>query len=236
MATTKINSTGVTFPDTSVQTVARTASNTVTSLTAGSGITLDANVGAVTISVSAPYAGPGGQVFTSNGTFTIPSGITKVKVYVTGGGGAGGFTGGGGAGGTAIKYLTGLTPGNTLAVTVGGAGTASTVASGTQTISTITGGAGGNYSGQDGGAGGTASGGDLNLAGQGGGGASGVTNDSGTRMGGIGGTSYWGGGARGSGNGSNGANGGNYGGGGSGYGLAASSGGTGSAGVVVFEW
>lgn len=57
-----------------------------------------------------------------------------------GGGGAGGFQsnnggGGGGAGGTAIKYLTNVTPGNTLAVTIG------------------TGGAGGSASGAIGGSG-----------------------------------------------------------------------------------
>jgi hypothetical protein len=41
------------------------------------------------------------QVFTSSGTFTVPTGITKVKVTVVGGGGGGqGFSVGGGAGGT----------------------------------------------------------------------------------------------------------------------------------------
>lgn len=99
------------------------------------------------------------QIFTGSGTFTIPTGITQVKVTVTGGGGGGGgcasavttSSAGGGGAGTAIKWLTGLTPGNTLTVTVGGGGnggsaganngsngTDSTVASGTQTISTIT--------------------------------------------------------------------------------------------------
>lgn len=213
------------------------STTTATTQSAGTNNTTVATTAFVTTAVSAgAYAGPGAQVFTSNGTFTIPSGITKVKVTATGAGGNGTYSGGGGAGGTAIKWLSGLTPGNTLSVTTGSLGGDSVVASGTQTISTITGNAGENANGQTGGAGGVASGGDLNLAGQGGGGASGVTGDSGTRMGGIGGTSYWGGGARGSGNAANGANGGNYGGGGSGYGLAASSGGTGSAGVVVFEW
>jgi hypothetical protein len=41
------------------------------------------------------------QVFTSSGTFTVPAGITKVKVTViSGGGGGGGFSVNGGAGGT----------------------------------------------------------------------------------------------------------------------------------------
>ena len=53
------------------------------------------------------------QVFTSSGTWTRPSGITKVVIHVVGGGGGGGagrssynYTGdGGGAGGLAIKFL-----------------------------------------------------------------------------------------------------------------------------------
>jgi hypothetical protein len=59
------------------------------------------------------------------------TGKTVVKVTVQGGGGTGGRGGistgivnGGGGGGMAVKYLTGLTPGNTLTVTVGAGGTA----------------------------------------------------------------------------------------------------------------
>jgi hypothetical protein len=125
-----------------------------------------------------------GQVFTGSGTFTIPSGVTAIKVTVIGGGGGGGGSrsntcqngqgGGGGGGGTAVAYLTSLTPGNTLSVTVGAGGTAgastptsggaggtSSVASGTQTITTVsaTGGSGGtagnNASGTNGAGGGT---------------------------------------------------------------------------------
>jgi len=131
---TTLTSTGITFPD------------------------------ATTQSTAPVIVGASGQAFTTNGTFTIPTGVTKVKVTVVGGGGGGstGATvskvarvgGSGGGGGTAIAYLTGLTPGNTLAVTIGGGGaggscfngnggTASTVASGTQSISTITGRCGG---------------------------------------------------------------------------------------------
>jgi hypothetical protein len=71
------------------------------------------------------------QVFTSSGTFTVPTGITKVKVTVVGGGG-GGFVQaqgenadvqiGGNAGGCAIEIISGLTPGGTVSVTVGGGG------------------------------------------------------------------------------------------------------------------
>lgn len=168
----------------------------------------------------------------SSATWTIPAGVTKVRITVTGGGGNG-ITNpnpGGGGGGTAIKVLTGLTPGNTLTYTVGGAGATSQVASGTQTITTIsaTGGANGNANSY-GGVGGTGSNGDINLTGSGGG----QSDDGcGSRGGGIGGASFWGGGAPGSVNGA-GSAGTNYGGGGGG---GFSSGGAGKAGVVVFEY
>jgi hypothetical protein len=133
---------------------------------------------------AAGYIGPNAQFFTANGTFTIPTGITRLIVTVVGaGGGAGAGYGGGGAGGVAIKVLSSLTPGNTLSVTVGagGAGTGgnSSVASGTQTITTITGNGGsagganvitgGGGGAGEGGAGGSASNGDANFTGQKGG-------------------------------------------------------------------
>jgi len=85
----------------------------------------------------------GMQVFTSSGTWTKPTGITKVLVKVVGGGGGGGGTGGAGS-------ATGGTGGTSSfagsAVTVEGAG-----------------GAGGTAT--TGGAGGAGSGGTLNLTG-----------------------------------------------------------------------
>ena len=129
--------------------------------------------------------------YPSSQTITIPAGATKGEVWLFGGGGStcqgnaiGGSvsSGAGGAGGTCIKLLTGLTAGLTLTLTLAaaplstttvanGAGT-STLASGTQTIGTLTanGGAAGGppigcaSQGSDG-ADGTASGGDQNLTG-----------------------------------------------------------------------
>lgn len=93
------------------------------------------------------FAGPSSTVYTTAGsfTFTIPSGVTKLKVTVVGGGGGAPFSTG-------------------CAVTNGSAGGTSSVASGTQTISTVsaTGGAGGNTGTVSGGLG---SGGDLNARG-----------------------------------------------------------------------
>lgn len=129
------------------------------SLVAGTGISISGSFPnqTVTNTVTSAYVGGRGQVFTANGTFTIPTGVTALKVTVVGGGGGGPVGGnfGGGGGATAIKWLTGLTAGNTLAVTIGAGGAGkvstgsqasgnaggnSTVASGTQTITTITGG------------------------------------------------------------------------------------------------
>lgn len=62
-------------------------------------------------------------VFTSSGSWTVPSGITKAKVTVVGGGGGAGHNvggSGGGGGGTAIEYVTGLS--GTISITVGAGG------------------------------------------------------------------------------------------------------------------
>jgi len=118
------------------------------------------------------------QTFTSNGTFTVPTGKTTVKVTVVGGGGGGtpgssypsggepGYTiyvpgNGGPAGGTAIEYITGLTPGGTVAVTVGAAGGTSATG-GTSSFGaycSATGGAGGTLTG------GAGTGGNINITG-----------------------------------------------------------------------
>lgn len=181
---------------------------------------------------TAPAAGgpTGGHAqYTTSGTFTIPTGVTAVKMTVIAGGGAGGASatsgcnfgsgGGGGAGGAAIKWLTGLTPGNTLTVTVGGGGGASSVASGTQTITTVstTAGSAGSTGvvnqSTSGGAGGAGTNGDLNTTGQ---------------RGGIGGASS--GAASAPGNGGVSVMGYTYGGGGAGNSGAA------GAGLVMFEY
>jgi hypothetical protein len=77
------------------------------------------------------YAGTSSQIYAAPATWTVPTGITKAKVTVIGGGGGGGPAGapsgqgngrGGGAGGISINWFTGLTPGGTVAVTVGSGG------------------------------------------------------------------------------------------------------------------
>jgi hypothetical protein len=141
-----------------------------------------------------PPIGDGGLVsmivYFTNQTITIPPNTTKAWVRMWGGSGAAGgssdtahYTAGVGSAGYLEKYLSGLTPGNTLAFTHGAGGVtqnngagawygqpggASILASGTQTISTLTanGSNGSNYGSGPGSTGGTATGGDVNYTGQ----------------------------------------------------------------------
>lgn len=102
------------------------------------------------------------QTFLSSGTFTVPAGVTsvRVKVFGAGGGGNGVNTGGGiseggwgGGGGIAEATVSGLTPGGTVTVTVGtgGSGTHNATAGtgGTSSFGSYvsaTGGSGATYS------------------------------------------------------------------------------------------
>ena len=187
-----------------------TVTNPVTAANGGTGLSavgtagnLLTSNGSAWVSSVAPSSVSSIQAFTSDGTFTVPAGVTKVKVTVVGGG-AGGRTatnstsqGGGGSGGAAIKVITGLTPGGTVAVTVGTGGAANTngVTSSFGAYCSATGGVSPSVFSNNpgpGGAGGTATGGDINFTGGAGNGGSGV---SGTVAGngGNGGSSIFGG-------------------------------------------
>ena len=190
-----------------------------------------------------------GTAITTTGmpqTFTIPSGVTRLKVTIVGGGGGGGngdFSaqsgGGGGGGGTSVVWLSGLTPGLTIIATVGlggstaAAGGTSSISSGTQSITsaTATGGSGGGN--LVAGSGGSGTGATIIIGG--GAGNSGLLNGS-SGPGGSGGSSTFGGGGLGSSGGSNvGSAGRNYGGGGGGGGVG-NVGGAGGQGIVLFEY
>ncbi len=88
--------------------------------------------------------------FTSNGSFTLPTGCTGFTVDVTGGGGAGvakakGIAASaGGAGGQAIATFAGETPGTTYDIVIGRGGVCGTR---TDTLGGYTGGGGGKSSG-----------------------------------------------------------------------------------------
>jgi hypothetical protein len=199
--------------------------------------------------------GCNGQVFTSSGTFTVPTGVSAVKVTLISGGGGSRATnynqcaGGGGGGGVAIKYVTGLTPGSTVTVTVGAAGGVSG-SGGTSSFGShcsVTGGAVGGSVVSDtgtspGGAGGVATNASAQINGGAGGSATvtttayghtGTRGSGGTSFGLNGGIGYFGGSA-GSPSGPNGSS-------ATGYGNGASGsfnnpGYSGSPGIVFVEW
>ncbi len=93
----------------------------------------------------------GMQLFTTGGTFTVPPGVTSVKVVVIGAAGGGaGATGRGGDGGSGMAWVNNLTPGSNITVSVGVGGDNTTPTNGTNssfgTFVTGTGGVGGNNS------------------------------------------------------------------------------------------
>lgn len=178
----------------------------------------------------------GMQVFTSNGTFYVPDGVTRVKATVVGGGAGGGFpsyanSSAGGGAGVSIKSISGLTPGAAIAVTVGSAGSGAGVNGNSSSFGGYCTASGGLANGN----GGTATGGDINLVGGsggtassygGGGGAGGASGSEGFAdgTGGKGGAGMFGSG----GNGFSSA---------SGYGNGGGAGNcSGSPGIVIVEW
>ena len=191
------------------------------------------------------------QTFSSAGTYTWtkPSGITKIRVYVTGGGAGGGShntddaQGGGGAGGTAIKDID-VTNVSSVTVTVGAgsAGSAgNTSAGGTWGgISSF-----GSYCSAMGGRpvvtwgiggfGGWGIGGDINIRG-GNAHTGNIDGYANSERGGTGGASYWGSGGRGGTNWMTRQNGRAPGSGGGGTQVNSSNqGGSGAPGIVVVE-
>lgn len=186
--------------------------------------------------------------FAANTSFTVPLGVTSMRVTVLGGGGGGGGSNGsyagagGGAGGFASGTLS-VTPGNSLAITVGagGVGGAAGVSAGSGggssfgTLLSATGGQGGQFqtaTSTPGGAGGTGSGGEL--TGPGGYGADGQNGS--TVIGGHGGQSMLGGGGRASTAGNPALNGQAPGSGGGGTYNSAGNGGQGATGIVILEY
>jgi len=100
----------------------------------GTSITFNDATTQTTAFTGGSYAGPNLQAFTSSGTFTVPSGVTRIQVAVAAGGGGGGGAsssgvnvgGTGGLAGFGVAFISGLTPGSTISVTVGSGGAGGT--------------------------------------------------------------------------------------------------------------
>ena len=188
------------------------------------------------------------QVLTASGSFSVPAGVTRLRVRRAGGGGGGGGclagtgAGGGGGAGGAAEGIYAVTPGSSYSVTVGAGGAGGAVTAGTTAGSGTASSfgalisAGGGTGGQlqtpnfAGGPPGNGAGGSLNL--QGGDGCDGSASVGIASA--LGGASLFGGGGR------AGAGGGMPGrapgsGGGGAYATNAV-GGAGAAGVVIVEW
>lgn len=140
------------------------------------------------------------QSFTANGTYTAPSGTTRVMVQVIGGGGGSAGYGESGGGGGFAEGVFQLSAGTSVTVTIGGggggvtyyaiAGTGGTTSFGSYI--SATGGQGANqYIQHGGGAGGLGAGGQTNLYG---GTGTGHMNGGSHAQDGCGGYSYYGGG------------------------------------------
>ncbi len=191
------------------------------------------------------------QLFTANGTFTAPTGITTVYVTRCAGGGGGGAnnagTGSGGGGGGAYGVMAPYTvvAGNNYDVVVGAGGTTG-VAGGNSTFDgtlSVTGGALGGLS--NGGAGGTVTAQDK-VGGAGSGATGGIKGyityaggagaNYAVNSGGGGGGSLTGVGGNGGTDTNNGSAGTGYGAGGGGAGRNGTVGGSGVAGFVLVEW
>lgn len=173
-------------------TVKATPANQQCTIANGTGVAADGI--SVTVTCFAANACPPQPVtFSSDGTFTVPSGCSMFTVVALGGGGAGGgrnmgnVGSDGGRGGRAVKTFSGIAAGTQFAIAIGQGGTCGTR---TTTAGGYTGGgggtAGGNGNGSDG-AGSTA------LGGAGGAGAGTI------QPGGSGGHGFFGGGGGGGG-------------------------------------
>jgi len=73
---------------------------------------------------TSPGTTSGQQIFTSSGTFIVPEGVYKIRVWLTGGGGGGGGAApsrGGSGGQTGVKTIY-VTPGQSISIVIGSGG------------------------------------------------------------------------------------------------------------------
>jgi hypothetical protein len=99
-------------------TASAVGTNTTSTFTVSAATSTQTSTRSFSITVNAPVI----TTFNSDGTFTVPTGLTSVDVLVVAGGGSGtgSHQGGGGAGGLIFRPGFTVTPGTTIPVTVGG--------------------------------------------------------------------------------------------------------------------
>jgi hypothetical protein len=214
------------------------------------GLTLDGgNFGQLAAALAITFADKlrSMQVFTASGSFTVPAGVTQLRVRVlgAGGGGAGASAGNAGGCGGAGGYAEGIyvvTPGQVITVTIGaaaGGGASGNNAGGNGgttsfgALCSATGGNGGQNTGSTyaGGAGGVGAGGAINVGGSAGSDGGSII----TSVNGMGGASAFGGAGRAVNGGGALGNAAGYGAGGGGS-YNAGSGGASRSGLAIVEW
>jgi hypothetical protein len=138
VAATNIQDATITAPKIAANQVVKSINGLTDAVTfsPGANLALTASGNSLQLSALTSPVPNGIQLFLSDGTFVVPSNITRIMVEMWGGGGAGGpgyfdpltgtahSGGGGGAGGYALQLFT-VTPGSTYSVIVGPGGVAS---------------------------------------------------------------------------------------------------------------
>jgi hypothetical protein len=133
----------------------------VTSIVAGTGISVSGATGAVTVTNTSSSTPPTQQIFTSSGTWTRPSGCKKIFVQLVGGGGNGNSDFG--SSGGYSQELIDVTSTSSVSVTVGAGGTGNGGNGGTTSFGSFLSATGGTSQLLAG----IGSGGDLNMRGYG---------------------------------------------------------------------
>ena len=95
-------------------------SDTTTTFTISAATASDTSTRQFSITIAAPVITS--YTSTGSGTFSVPSGVAAVDVLVVAGGGSGGSAGGGGSGGLIYRPAFPVTPGGSVAYTIGTGG------------------------------------------------------------------------------------------------------------------
>ena len=118
--------------NTSIKSSVTSLTSNVSTLTSNVS-SLSSDVSTLSTKVNNMVSGPSANTtyFYTSGTYTVPAGVTKVYVSGCGGGAGGGHIYGGGGGESVIRKAITVTPGQSIAVTIGSGGAANPTSGGT---------------------------------------------------------------------------------------------------------